>query len=110
MKIIGIDIGTTSISIVLISLPEGTLLQAVTLPNDTFLPTAHPWERLQDPAAILTKVLPALDGLLSAYSDVAAIGLTGQMHGIVYLNNAGSPVSPLFKWQDGRGNLPDYDN
>ena len=77
MKIIGIDIGTTSISIVLISLPEGTLLQAVTLPNDTFLPTAHPWERLQDPAAILTKVLPALDGLLSAYSDVAAIGLTG---------------------------------
>ena len=110
MKIIGIDIGTTSISIVLISLPEGTLLQAVTLPNDTFLPTAHPWERLQDPAAILTKVLPALDGLLSAYSDVAAIGLTGQMHGIVYLNNAGSPVSPLFTWQDGRGNLPDYDN
>ncbi len=110
MKIIGIDIGTTSISIVLISLPEGTLLQAVTLPNDTFLPTAHPWERLQDPAAILTKVLPALDGLLSAYSDVAAIGLTGQMHGIVYLNNAGSPVSPLFTWQDGRGNLTDYDN
>ena len=110
MKIIGIDIGTTSISIVLISLPEGTLLQAVTLPNDTFLPTAHPWERLQDPAAILAIVLPALDGLLSACSDVAAIGLTGQMHGIVYLNNAGSPVSPLFTWQDGRGNLPDYDN
>nr|WP_300831023.1 FGGY family carbohydrate kinase [uncultured Acetatifactor sp.] len=110
MKIIGIDIGTTSISIVLISLPEGTLLQAVTLPNDTFLPTAHPWERLQDPAAILAIVLPALDGLLSACSDVAAIGLTGQMHGIVYLNNAGSPVSPLFTWQDGRGNLTDYDN
>ncbi len=110
MKIIGIDIGTTSISIVLISLPEGTLLQAVTLPNDTFLPTAHPWERLQDPAAILTKVLPALDGLLSAYSDVAAIGLTGQMHGIVYLDKGGSAVSPLFTWQDGRGNLPDYDN
>lgn len=110
MKSIGIDIGTTSISIVLISIPEGTLLQAVTLPNDTFLPTSHPWERLQDPAAILDKVLPVLDGLLSACSDVAAIGLTGQMHGIVYLDKGGSAVSPLFTWQDGRGNLTDYDN
>ena len=109
MKTIGIDIGTTSISLVLVSLPENTLLQALTLPNDTFLPTAHPWERLQDPAAILTKVLPALDGLLSAYSDVAAIGLTGQMHGIVYLDKGGSAVSPLFTWQDGRGNLTDYE-
>lgn len=110
MKTIGIDIGTTSISIVLVSLPENTLLQALTLPNDTFLPTAHPWERLQDPAAILAKVLPALEELLSAYSDVISIGLTGQMHGIVYLDKSGSAVSPLFTWQDGRGNLPDYEN
>ena len=52
MKSIGIDIGTTSISLVLAGFPDGTLIQAVTLPNDTFLPSARPWERLQDPAEI----------------------------------------------------------
>ncbi len=110
MKSIGIDIGTTSISLVLAGFPDGTLIQAVTLPNDTFLPSARPWERLQDPAAILAKVYPALEGLLSAWGDVAAIGLTGQMHGILYLDRSGLAVSPLYTWQDGRGNLPDYDN
>ena len=110
MKSIGIDIGTTSISLVLAGFPDGTLIQAVTLPNNTFLPSARPWERLQDPAAILAKVYPALEGLLSAWGDVAAIGLTGQMHGILYLDRSGLAVSPLYTWQDGRGNLPDYDN
>lgn len=110
MKSIGIDIGTTSISIVLASFPDGTLLQSVTLPNDTFLPAARPWERLQDPAAILAGVFPALEGLLSACGDVAAIGLTGQMHGILYLDRGGRAASPLFTWQDGRGNLIDYDH
>lgn len=110
MKSIGIDIGTTSISLVLAGFPDGMLIQAVTLPNDTFLPSARPWERLQDPAAILAKVLPALEGLLSACGDVAAIGLTGQMHGILYLDRDGRAVSPLYTWQDGRGNLPDYDH
>jgi sedoheptulokinase len=47
-----------------------------------------------------------LDTLLEGKSDVCAIGITGQMHGIVYLDKDGSPVSNLKIWQDGRGNLP----
>ena len=31
------------------------------------------------------------------------------MHGIVYTDRNGSAVSPLYTWQDGRGNLPDFD-
>lgn len=29
------------------------------------------------------------------------------MHGIVYLNAEGRSVSPLYTWQDGRGNICD---
>ena len=106
MKSIGIDIGTTTISIVLVDHPDLTVIQSLTLPGDTFLPTARPWERLQDVLSILKKALPALEGLLEGHGDIAAIGLTGQMHGIVYLDRDGRPVSPLYTWQDGRGNLP----
>lgn len=31
------------------------------------------------------------------------VGLSGQMHGIVYLNKQGLHTSPLFSWQDRRG-------
>ena len=110
MKSIGIDIGTTTVCIVLVNLPDGMLVQAITLPNDSFLPTAHPWERIQNPAVILARVFPALEEILAAHSDIAAIGLTGQMHGIVYLDEGGLAVSPLYTWQDGRGNLSDYEN
>lgn len=110
MKSIGIDIGTTTVSIVLVNLPDSMLVQAITLPNDSFLPTAHPWERIQNPAVILARVFPALEEILAAHSDIASIGLTGQMHGIVYLDEGGLAVSPLYTWQDGRGNLSDYEN
>ena len=33
---------------------------------------------------------------------VRSVGLTGQMHGVVLLDAAGEPVSPLVTWQDGR--------
>lgn len=110
MKSIGIDIGTTTISIVLLDHPGPTVIHSLTLPNDTFLPAACPWERLQDVPSILAKALPALEELLDEYGDIVGIGLTGQMHGIVYLDKDGSPVSPLYTWQDGRGNLPDYED
>lgn len=110
MKSIGIDIGTTTVCIVLVNLPDGMLVQAITLSNDSFLPTAHPWERIQNPAVILARVFPALEEILAAHSDIAAIGLTGQMHGIIYLDEGGLAVSPLYTWQDGRGNLSDYEN
>ena len=45
------------------------------------------------------------DYFLDKYQDVERIGLTGQMHGIVYIDKNGKCVSPLYTWQDKRGNL-----
>ena len=47
--------------------------------------------------------IPAAIGLTGPGEIPAAIGLTGQMHGIVYTDCAGRPLSPLYTWQDQRG-------
>lgn len=104
MKALGLDIGTTSISAVIFEEGAG-VLEAETMENGTFLP-GNSWERIQDPRAIWQKASSLVQRLLDRHPDVEAIGVTGQMHGIVYLSRAGEPVSPLYPWQDGRGELP----
>ncbi len=42
MKCIGIDIGTTTISIVVINTADNTIEEAYTLDNGTFLPSPSP--------------------------------------------------------------------
>ena len=104
MKVLGLDIGTTTVSAVVVE--ERQVLASRTLKNESFLPTEKPWEKIQDPKVILRTALRAVTELLTEHPDVQRIGVTGQMHGIVYLNGMGEPVSPLYIWQDGRGDLP----
>lgn len=106
MKTLGLDIGTTSISAVVFEDKTG-VLAARTYKNDSFL-DGKPWERIQDPLKIRTTAMSVVNELLTIFPDVGAIGVTGQMHGILYLDTQGRPVSPLYIWQDGRGSLP-YD-
>ena len=102
MKVIGLDIGTTTISAVV--LQDGVLQESMTYQNDTFLNDATAqWKKLQDPEKILGIVTYALQKLLVRHEDVCRIGLTGQQHGILYLTKDGNPCSPLYTWQDGRG-------
>lgn len=109
MKAIGIDIGTTTVCAVLIDTSTGRLLESRTLNNASAIEAEHSYEKLQNPSVILAACQELLNSLLHTNPDVQSIGVTGQMHGILYLNQEGQPVSPLYTWQDGRGNLP-YDN
>ena len=104
--LIGLDIGTTSISAVAAEVSSGALLRSVTVPNGGVLPSPDGVSRLQDPVRIVETALGLKESLAAEFSPVAAIGVTGQMHGILYLDRAGRAVSPLYTWQDGRGNLP----
>lgn len=104
MKTLGLDIGTTSISAVVYERNVGAVLTR-SVPNDSFLPSES-WAQLQNPAVILKKATALVEELLECHPDVQAIGVTGQMHGIVYLDRHGDCVSPLYTWQDGRGDLP----
>lgn len=104
MKTIGIDIGTTTISAVVLDTESQNVLEARTITNGSFLQTEQEWERMQDVSVIVTKAQKVLDELLELHPDVQAIGLTCQMHGILYLDENGSCLSPLYTWQDGRAN------
>lgn len=104
--LIGLDIGTTSISAVAVESSSGLLLRSVTVPNDGALSSPDGVSRLQNPARIAKTVLELKESLASEFSPVAAIGVTGQMHGILYLGRKGQAISSLHTWQDGRGNLP----
>ena len=103
MWTIGIDIGTTTISAVVMRTDVRSIEKAYTLANDCFLLSERPWEKIQDPESILRKAAGLLEEILKEYPDVDGIGLTGQMHGIVYLDETGTHISPLFTWQDGSG-------
>ena len=102
MYVMGLDIGTTSISGVVLDGDTGTVLETVSRSNGKFLPAAHPWERTQDAAAIWQSVSEIAEQLTKAYAPLSCIGVTGQMHGIVYVDKNGSLLSPLYTWQDGR--------
>lgn len=108
MKSVGIDIGTTTISIVVMDISSLTVIRKYTIENNSFLTAEHPWERIQDVQTIIGKTRAALEIILSSFDNISAIGLTGQMHGIVYVDRSGKAVSPLYTWQDGRGNQPDF--
>ena len=104
MKTIGLDIGTSTLSAVVYDGKYG-VLSSRTIANHSSLAGAV-WEHLQDPHKIYNAVQDILRDLLTLYPDVCALGISCQMHGILYLDHQGNPVSPLYTWQDGRGNLP----
>ena len=104
MKLIGLDIGTTTICGLVLDSGTGGILSVVTRPNTSRLP-GKAWEALQDPAVIMGLVREMMDGFLDRFDGVAAIGIAGQMHGILYVDKAGRACSPLYTWQDGRGDL-----
>ena len=106
MKALGLDIGTPTISAVVVGMEEREILKAYTIPNGSFIETDLPWEKIQDPDKIMQKALGLLEEILQEHQDIGVIGLTGQMHGIVYLDENGKHISPLYTWQDGRGNIP----
>lgn len=105
MKAIGLDIGTTSVCGICCDTETGEILQSVTCANDTFIPSVHGWEKVQDSHALIRKIKDVAAQLTESHSDIACIGVTGQMHGILYLDRQGTPVSDLYTWQDGRGDL-----
>lgn len=105
MKSIGLDIGTTTICGTVIAAETGKLICSKTLANDAALKAGDSFERLQDVNRILEICNQIMEEFLCSYEDITNLGVTGQMHGILYLDSVGDPVSPLYTWQDKRGDL-----
>ncbi len=104
MKSIGIDIGTTGICGVSVDTSTGEILKTVSRANDCFIKSDNDFEKIQDGEKILKKVKDIVEELFD--KETASIGFSNQMHGIIYTDKNGTALSPLYIWQDGRGNLP----
>ena len=104
MITIGLDVGTTTISGVVFDSTQQTVLATRTLPNNAQVQTGKLWENLQDPHVIWDTCLTLVNEFRKDFPQAAAIGLSGQMHGMVYVDSKGRALSNLVTWQDGRGN------
>ena len=107
MKIIGLDIGTTSICGVCVNAENGEITKAVTKANNSFIKSEKGFEKIQNPDVIMETVYSVMAEL--DMTDAGAIGFSGQMHGIVYTDANGKAVSPLYTWQDERA-AAEYEN
>lgn len=104
MRAMGIDIGTTTISVVVLDGDSGKLLDSKTLPHQTFQKGPTSASRVQNPEKLLQLTKELAKELIKKHGRPDSIGMTGQMHGMLYVDGCGNAVSPLYTWQDGNGN------
>ena len=101
--LLGIDVSTTGAKALLID-ASGAVLGVASTPLT--LSTPRPLWSEQDPyewwAGVVASVRQVLAETGAAASDIAAIGMTGQMHGLVLLDDAGQVLRPAILWNDGR--------
>ncbi|MDR1927577.1 MAG: hypothetical protein LBQ33_02940 [Oscillospiraceae bacterium] len=105
MPRLGLDIGTTSICAVVLR-EDGRQLFAKSAANSSGIKTAYAYEAAQDPQRIWEICQALLRDCLAAVPGIVGIGVTGQMHGLLYLDEAGNSISPLYTWQDESGSQP----
>jgi xylulokinase len=100
----GIDIGTTGTRAVIVR-PDGHVVAAATGDHQPMRMLKPGWAE-QDPEdwwqATVAAVRAALEKARLAGKDVTAIGLSGQMHGVVLLDRGRAVLRPALIWCDQR--------
>ncbi len=104
MYYIGIDVGTSSIKALLID-GQGKVINT-TVPEYS-LQTPEPLWAEANPLDWWEATKTAIKEVLTSVSpnEIAGIGLTGQMHGMVALDKEGSVLRPCIMWNDQRSHI-----
>ena len=104
MKLIGIDVGTGGTRVLLVD-AAGTVLGSTVRDHAPFRSPQPGWAE-QDPEDWWQAAVQGIPALLAATStspdEIAAIGLSGQMHGAVLLDAADRILRPALIWCDQR--------
>ncbi len=102
--VMGIDVGTTGTRAVIVR-PDGHVVGAATGDHQPMRMAKPGWAE-QDPEdwwqATLLAVRRALDQASLKGSEIAAVGFSGQMHGVVLLDKALAVLRPSLIWCDQR--------
>ncbi len=103
--LLGIDIGTSSTKALLLDSENG-VIDVASQGYEVIVPQMGYAE--QNPGKWWNAVCDTLGKLKSdhqaAFEKIAAVGLSGQMHGLVAVNANGKPVRPAIIWLDQRSN------
>ena len=98
---IGIDLGTSSVKMLLVD-EKGTIVKSASREYPLYFP--HPGWSEQNPEDWWTAVCDGLgeltDGIES--NEICGVGCGGQMHGLVVLDENDSVIRPAILWNDGR--------
>ncbi|MGF1768320.1 xylulokinase [Enterovibrio makurazakiensis] len=100
---LGIDIGTSAVKVLLVD-SLGNVLDSH---SETYgIDSPKPLWNEQNPDIWWRATCSSIHALKSknttVWQDIAAIGLSGQMHGAVCLDENGTPLRPAILWNDGR--------
>lgn len=107
---IGADLGTSSLKLMLVS-ADGTVHKSVNREYGVMYPKIG-WSE-QNPSDWWNAFVSGVKELTADINaaDVAAIGVAGQMHGLVVLDENDNVIRPTILWNDGRtGKEVDYLN
>ena len=112
MPYIGLDLGTTSITAILLETGTGDVLAKHSVSNDT--ETTSPDQKAAgrsewDIDGMISKTIFLLKLVAADAPDhgtIEGIGVTGQQHGMVLLGHEGTPITPFIGWQDRRCHDP----
>ncbi len=98
---LGLDVGTSGVRV--LAVDERGVVVAETTRTYPLLTPKLGWteQRPEDWAAATLEALAEIAAELDDY-DILALGLSGQMHGMVPLDASGEPVRPAILWNDQR--------
>jgi xylulokinase len=101
MAILGIDLGTSSVKIIILDTHGHTL--STSKASYTVTSPQPGWSE-SSPDAWWSATLSAIRSAIAQapQADITAIGLSGQMHGVVITNTQGLPIRPAMLWADTR--------
>jgi xylulokinase len=102
MKTLGIDVGTGGTRAVVIG-PDGNVVASATVEHVPFVSTRTGWAE-QDPEDWWRATIAVVREVLSKSSadEIKAVGFSGQMHGLVLLDQTDEVLRPAIIWCDQR--------
>jgi xylulokinase len=97
--LIGVDVGTSGTRALAVT-TEGRVVAEATRPHELLTP--RPGWTEQHPGEWWDACRAALAEVAASAEDVVGLGVTGQMHGSVFLDGAGEVIRPALLWNDQR--------
>ncbi|NNE13273.1 MAG: xylulokinase, partial [Ilumatobacter sp.] len=94
--VVGVDSSTQSVKVEARDVESGAVVAVGSAPH----PRTSPPVSEQGPRAWWTALVGAVAELGDARDDVVAMSVAGQQHGLVLLDDRGSPVRPAKLWND----------